>query len=153
MPNDGKIFAISVSDVRGVKKHNVEDAEFVEEYGIRGDAHAGKWHRQVSLLAIESIEGFNDSTGYGINPGDFAENLTVEGVNLLEIPVGGKLEVGNGVILEITQHGKQCHHDCVIFQEVGKCAMPTEGIFARVLRGGSVKVGDPVKLEKRKKSV
>ena len=148
MPSEGKIIAISVSDVRGVRKHNIEEAEFVVEYGIRGDAHAGKWHRQVSLLAIESIERFNDSTGYGINPGDFAENVTIRGLDLLSIPVGEKIELGNDVILEITQHGKQCHHDCAIFQEVGKCAMPTEGIFARVLKGGTVKVGETVKLKK-----
>lgn len=147
MQSEGTIVAISVSDIRGTKKHNVEKAEFVEEYGIKGDAHAGKWHRQISLLAIESIDGFNASTGYGINPGDFAENVTIRGLDLLSVPVGKRIELGNGVILEITQHGKKCHHDCTIFKEVGKCAMPTEGIFARVLNGGTVRVGDPARIE------
>lgn len=141
----GIIVALSISEVRGVKKHNVESAEFVEDYGIKGDAHAGKWHRQISLLSIESIKNFNESTGYLIKPGDFAENVTVSGMNLLDLPVGSKIKMGN-VVLEITQHGKQCHTDCEISRTVGKCAMPTEGIFARVIKGGIVKTGNTVEL-------
>lgn len=141
----GIVVALSVSEVRGVKKHNVESVEFVEDYGIKGDAHAGKWHRQVSLLSIESIKNFNESTGYDIKPGDFAENVTVSGINLLDLVVGSRIEIGNAV-LEITQHGKQCHTDCEIFRAVGKCAMPTEGIFAKVTKSGIAKTGDAIKL-------
>lgn len=142
---EGIIVALSVSEIRGVKKHNVESAEFIEDYGIKGDAHAGKWHRQISLLSIESIKSFNESTGYVIKPGDFAENVTVGGMKLLDLPVGSQIKMGN-VVLEITQHGKQCHTDCEIFRTVGKCAMPTEGIFAKVIKGGIVKTGNTIEL-------
>ena len=144
--NNGKVFAISISEVRGTKKHNVEMAEFIADYGIKGDAHAGKWHRQISLLSIDSIRKFNYLTGYFIKPGDFAENITVEGLDLLLLPIGSKIKIGDKVILEITQHGKQCHNACEIFKNVGKCAMPTEGIFAKVLNGGMVKKGDGVQI-------
>ena len=142
--NDAMVFALSISEVRGVKKHNVREAIFVEDYGIQNDAHAGKWHRQVSLLALESIERFNSASGLKVSPGEFAENITTKGVNLLSLPIGSTIKIGNDVVLLITQHGKECHTNCEIFKLVGKCVMPTEGIFAKVLKGGIVKVGDRI---------
>ena len=147
--NDGSVFALSISEVRGTTKHNVESVMLIENYGIENDAHAGNWHRQISLLAVESIESFNKSSGFNVLPGEFAENITTKGINLLKsLPIGSVVKIGNDVVLEITQHGKKCHTDCAIYKVVGKCAMPTEGIFAKVLKGGKIKVGDPIKIQK-----
>ncbi len=145
--NSAIVFALSISEVRGIKKHNVREAIFIENYGIQNDAHAGKWHRQVSLLAIESIERFNLNSGLNISPGEFAENITTKGLDLLSLPIGSTMKIGNEVILRVTQHGKKCHTNCEIFKLVGKCAMPTEGIFAVVLKGGTVKTGDKVRVD------
>lgn len=138
----GVLRAISLSERRGVKKSNVPEAELRPDWGIVGDAHAGVWHRQVSLLAVESIEKMR-RLGAEVEPGDFAENLTVEGLDLLHLEVGERLTCGVA-LLEVTQIGKKCHSRCAIFEAVGDCVMPREGVFARVVCGGRVKVGDQV---------
>lgn len=140
----GKVRAVCVSDVRGVQKKNVERAWFATEHGIQGDAHAGNWHRQVSLLSQERIDAFNQR-GAGVVPGAFGENLVVEGIDFRALPVGTLLRCGD-VLLEMTQIGKECHNDCVIKQQTGECIMPREGVFARVLKGGEIHVGDEVTL-------
>ncbi len=113
--------------------------------GLEGDAHAGFGHRQVSLLAMESIQKMR-AQGLEVGPGDFAENLTVEGIDLLSLPVGARLRVGKEAVLRVTQIGKECHHRCAIYYQAGDCVMPREGIFAEVLRGGTVRKGDPLKV-------
>jgi MOSC domain-containing protein YiiM len=140
-----KVLAVSVSRKKGTAKENVAGAHLVEEHGIAGDAHAGEWHRQVSMLAAESIDKMKDR-GLEVGPGDFAENLTTEGIDLLSLQIGDKLRLGSGAVLEITQKGKECHDRCAVFNRVGDCVMPREGIFARVRRGGSVRPGDSVEL-------
>ncbi len=146
-----KIIAVCSSEKKGVVKKPVTEGVFKEEFGLIGDAHADCCtHRQVSLLAMESIEKMR-SQGYPVKPGDFAENLTTEEIDLLAIPVGTRLSAGKDVILEITQHGKECHSGCAIFLQVGKCIMPKEGVFARVIKGGSVKAGDAIKVLDKKK--
>lgn len=139
----GRIVAVCMSDRKGVAKHNVEQAEIREDWGLVGDAHAAEWHRQVSLLALESIDKMRN-LGLNVRPGSFAENLTTEGIDLLSLPIGSRVRVGNGVVLEITQHGKVCHDRCAIYRAAGDCVMPREGIFARVVAGGVVRVGDVV---------
>lgn len=136
----GKILAICISEKRGTKKTSVPQAELIEEHGIRGDAHAGNWHRQVSLLSYEKIEDFR-KRGAEVAFGDFGENLVAEGIDFSSYPVGTRFSCGEAV-LEVTQIGKECHHGCEIFQRMGDCIMPREGVFARVLAGGAVKVGD-----------
>lgn len=139
----GKIRAICISEKRGTRKHTVEQAEFLKEYGIKGDAHGGNWHRQVSLLSWEKIEAFR-KLGAEVTEGDFGENLVVEGYDFRNLPVGTRFSCGE-VILEMTQIGKECHHGCEIFQRMGDCIMPREGVFARVLHGGVVKPGDEIR--------
>ena len=139
----GKIVAASLSECRGVRKNNVRQARLIADHGIEGDAHAGDRRRQVSLLALESIEKMR-SAGLEVGPGDFGENLTTEGLDLLALKVGDRLRIGASVELEITQLGKECHEPCAIYREAGDCVMPREGVFARVLRGGNVHVGDSV---------
>jgi len=141
----GKIRAISVSEEKGTQKINVPQAELAVDCGIIGDAHAGKWHRQVSLLAIESIEKMI-AMGADVSPGNFAENITTEGIDLLALSLGGRLRLGQSVELEITQFGKKCHSHCEIFQQVGDCIMPREGIFAKVIAPGRVSVGDVIEV-------
>ncbi|MHC4753450.1 MAG: MOSC domain-containing protein, partial [Planctomycetota bacterium] len=126
---EGRIRAISVSKEKGTQKLNVPEAELRADFGIVGDAHAGKWHRQVSLLAIESIEKMI-AKGAKVLPGNLAENITTEGIELLKLSLGSKLRLGKSVELEITQFGKKCHSRCEIFEQVGDCIMPREGIFA-----------------------
>ena len=139
----GHIVALSTSTVKGVPKTNVDAVRLVEDWGIDGDAHAGAWHRQVSLLAMESIEAMR-AKGSSASPGDFAENITTAGIDLPRLRVGECLRVGEAE-LEITQIGKECHAHCAIFHQVGDCVMPREGVFARVIRGGVVRVGDDVR--------
>ncbi|MCD6447835.1 MAG: MOSC domain-containing protein [Thermoplasmata archaeon] len=115
--------------------------------GIKGDAHAGRWHRQISLLAEESIEKMRKK-GLQIGYGDFAENITTKGINLAELKVGQRLKIGNEVIIEVTQIGKKCHDDCEIKRLTGECVMPKEGIFARVIAGGTIRVGDNITVMK-----
>ena len=138
--------AVCTSNKKGVRKERIGEATLIAGWGIEGDAHAGKWHRQVSLLNNSSIEKMREvgkKKGLDLVPGDFAENLTTEGVELFTLPVGTYLEIGEA-LLEVTQIGKQCHHGCEIFKQVGHCVMPQEGIFARVLVGGSVKAKDNI---------
>jgi len=134
-----------MSKEKGVTKDNVGEAVLIEDHGLEGDAHSGSWHRQVSLLSVDSINKMRDK-GADVSFGDFAENLTVEGIELFTLPVGTRLRVGSGVILEVTQIGKKCHQGCAIMQQVGDCVMPREGIFARVIKGGPVKTGDPIEV-------
>lgn len=142
----GKIIAVSKSEQKGTKKTNIFEGVLRENYGLVGDAHAdGDTHRQVSLLAVESI-GKIRSLGFNVAPGDFAENLTTEGVDLLSFPIGAHIYVGEEVVLELTQIGKECHSGCAIYQQIGKCIMPKEGVFTRVIKGGLVKTGDRVRI-------
>ncbi|HUX06634.1 MAG TPA: MOSC domain-containing protein [Acidobacteriota bacterium] len=138
----GQLVAISISEKKGIRKSNVPSAHLVEGHGIEGDAHAGPWHRQVSLLARESIDKMTE-TGLDVGPGAFAENLTTSGIDLLKLKIGDRLRIGEAE-LEITQIGKECHNRCAIYDEAGDCVMPREGIFARVLRGAEIIVGDVV---------
>ncbi len=141
-----KIIAVCTSEKKQTKKINVRDASLKENYGITGDAHSNQHtHRQISLLAVESINKMRDM-GLNVNPGDFAENLTTEGIDLVSLPVGTNLSVGKEVILEITQIGKECHTHCAIYHQAGDCIMPKEGIFARVLTGGRVKIMDKIEI-------
>ncbi len=137
----GTIVAVSTSLKKGEKKSNMDTAELIADYGLKGDAHAGNWHRQVSLLALESIEKIR-AKGLDVAPGDFAENITTRGLNLWELEVGTMIGLGEDAMVEITQIGKECHNRCAIYHRVGDCVMPKEGIFARVIKGGSVCPGD-----------
>lgn len=139
----GRVVAVCTSRETGVPKENVGRGYLREGHGLEGDAHAGPWHRQVSLLGVESIAKARE-WGLEVGPGAFAENITTEGINLLELPVGTRLRLGPEAVVEITQIGKECHTGCAIFQKTGKCIMPQEGVFARVLRGGWVAAGDEV---------
>jgi MOSC domain-containing protein YiiM len=139
-----KVIAVCSSETKGVRKNNIHKGELKTEFGLIGDAHADSgWHRQVSLLAQESIEKMR-KMGFEVGPGDFAENITCEGIELLSLPIGTRLTVGDDVILEISQIGKECHSGCAIFKQTGKCIMPKEGVFARVIRGGPVNTGDEI---------
>jgi len=144
--NRGKIVAISISKKKGIPKSNVETAKLIADYGIEGDVHAGKWHRQVSFLAIESIEKMRAKGLKTLRPGAFAENITTEFLNLPEISIGTRIKLGNQAILEITQIGKECHDKCAIFVKVGDCVMPREGIFAKVIHSGEIKVNDEIQI-------
>ena len=138
----GKIIAVCTSEKNGVQKKAVDEITLIPDYGIEGDAHAGKWHRQVSLLSYERVQEFN-ALGAGVDHGAFGENLIVEGYDLKTIPVGTIFEC-NGVVLEITQIGKECHSHCEIHKKMGTCIMPTNGIFAKVIKGGTIKAGDEI---------
>jgi MOSC domain-containing protein YiiM len=141
-----KIIAVCTSEKKGTKKEAVKEGLLEEGFGLIGDAHADCCtHRQVSLLAIESINKMR-SLGFDVGPGDFAENLTCEGVELVSLPVGTRLSIGKEVILEVTQVGKECHIGCTIYRQIGKCIMPKEGVFAKVIQGGLMKAGDTIKV-------
>ncbi len=140
-----RIVAISVSDKKGMRKGNVPAAELRPGHGIVGDAHAGEWHRQVSLLAMESIEKMK-KMGLAVGPGDFAENIATEGIELVSLPIGRRLRLGKNAEVEVTQIGKECHTRCAIYQQAGDCVMPREGIFVKVLRGGDIRVGDAIEV-------
>ncbi len=131
-----KILSINISDDKGEKKVPVPDAVLKENYGIEGDVHAGDWHRQVSMLASEDIEEMIKK-GAKVKCGDFAENITTEGIDLAGLPIGTMLNLGDAV-LEVTQIGKECHAHCAIFRQVGDCVMPRKGIFTRVIKGGKI---------------
>lgn len=139
-----KIKAICISEKKGTQKHPVDSANLVEDWGIEGDAHAGHWHRQVSLLSFEKVEAFR-ARGARVDFGAFGENLVVEGFDFRSLPVGTRFQCG-GVLLEMTQIGKECHAHCAIYQVMGDCIMPREGVFARVIRGGELHVGDELTL-------
>jgi molybdenum cofactor synthesis domain-containing protein len=136
----GKIIAVCISEKKGTQKKNVKCGEFIKDFGIKGDAHAGKWHRQVSLLSFDKIEAFKNS-GAEVTEGAFGENLIVEGIDFRSLPVGTIFKC-NEVLLELTQIGKECHTGCNIYKTMGDCIMPREGVFARVLSGGVIKEGD-----------
>ena len=140
-----KILAICISEKKGTKKHPVPSAFLEKDYGIIGDAHAGKWHRQISLLAKESVDTMRSKMPE-LAPGDFAENILTEGLKLKALPIGAVLSVGEAT-LEITQIGKECHSDCEIRRLTGKCVMPTDGVFARVIKSGTISVGDPIEIK------
>lgn len=141
----GVVKGICISRERGTQKTEVEQAEFIADWGVKDDAHAGKWHRQVSLLSFEKIEAFR-TKGADIAFGAFGENLIVEGFDFKEFPVGSRFRCGT-VLLEMTQIGKECHSHCEIFQKMGECIMPQEGVFAVVLEGGVIKRGDTMTIE------
>lgn len=143
-----KIIAVCQSEKKGTKKENVKEGYLHQDYGLADDAHADCCsHRQVSLMAIESINKMR-SLGFDVGPGTFAENLTTEGIDLVLLPVGTEISIGKEALLEVTQIGKECHTGCAIYRQIGKCIMPKEGVFARVIRGGLVMSGDEIGIEK-----
>jgi len=142
----GRIKAISISRTKGTQKVNVPEAELRAGHGMVGDAHAGDWHRQLSLLDIESIETMR-AGGANVSPGDFAENITTEGIDLAALKLGQTLRLGTNVEIKITQFGKKCHGRCIIYEQIGDCIMPRQGIFASVSRGGSIRTGDIIEVK------
>ena len=138
-----EVLAVCISEVRGIQKHPMEEAELRENYGIVGDAHAGDWHRQVSLLSQESVDTLQEKIAMRLKPGDFAENILVGGMRVYELPVGARLRIGTA-LCEVTQIGKECHQDCAIRRAAGDCVMPRQGIFVKVLQSGTVKPGDGI---------
>ena len=141
---NGSVIAVCISTRKGEQKVPVDSAELRPHHGIVGDAHAGDWHRQISLLAKESIDKMR-KIGLDVEAGAFAENITTEGLVLTALPIGSRLQIGRTVV-EIAQIGKECHTRCAIYQQAGDCVMPKEGIFARVLTGGTVRAGDPIRV-------
>lgn len=143
MTTAATVIAVCRSERKGERKKDYGEGILVPGSGLRDDAHAGPWHRQVSLLALESIEKMREK-GLNVNPGDFAENITTQGILLNVLPVGTRLQLGEDILLEVTQIGKVCHERCAIYYQAGDCVMPREGIFAEVLQGGTVKTGDTI---------
>ena len=141
----GRIRAISVSKQRGTQKINVPEAELRAGFGIVGDAHAGNWDRQISLLEIESID-LMAAKGAKVSPGDFAENITTEGIDLSKLKIGDKLKLGTEVEIKITKFGKECHGRCTIYEQIGDCIMPRKGVFAKVSREGTIRVGNTIEV-------
>jgi len=142
----GKVVSINISEKKGMRKKAVSEAEIRTNYGIEGDAHASsEWHRQVSLLARESIKKMQD-TGLDVKAGDFAENITTEGIDLVSLPLGTLLQIGQDIIGEVSQIGKECHTRCAIYYQAGDCVMPKEGIFIRVIKGGMIREGDSIQV-------
>ncbi len=143
----GRIVSINISDKKGIRKKPLKEAQIIKNRGIKGDAHASnKWHRQISLLALESIKKMQD-LGLKVSPGDFAENITTEGIDLVELPIGTRMKIGK-VEVEVSQIGKECHSRCAIYYLAGNCIMPQEGIFAKVLKGGKVKIGEEISVSR-----
>ena len=140
----GKVFAVCISANKGERKKPVEVVELKENHGIVGDAHSGEWHRQVSLLAMESIQKMQQK-GLDVVSGDFAENITTEGIDLPSLPIGTRLAIGE-TLAEVTQIGKECHTRCSIYYQAGDCVMPREGIFVKIIKGGHVKKGDAIEV-------
>ena len=140
----GKVIATCISEAKGIQKHNVHSVKLIEDFGIEGDAHAGKWHRQVSLLSWDKIEEFR-KRGAEVIDGAFGENLVVQGIDFRSLPVGTKF-ICNDVILQLTQIGKKCHQGCAIFQQMGDCIMPREGVFTKVIKGGVISEGDELEI-------
>lgn len=143
------VVSVNISERKTVRKKNVDSCNILENRGLEGDAHAGDWHRQVSLLAEESIDKMR-KLGLKVGPGDFAENITTRGIDLVSLPLGTMITIGGKVLLEVSQIGKECHTRCAIYYQAGDCVMPREGIFAKVLKGGRVKVGDTIKIRNQK---
>ena len=140
----GKIMAVCISEKRGTQKKNIEKVRLIENFGLEGDAHGGNWHRQVSLLSYEKVRAFEEK-GISVEDGAFGENLLVEGFDFKTLPIGTRFRCGE-VLLEMTQIGKECHSHCEIYQAVGDCIMPREGVFARVLHGGMIQIGDVMEI-------
>ena len=139
-----KVLAVCKSKKKGTRKTDIKEGVFIENFGLTDDAHAdSSWHRQVSFMATESIQKMID-LGLKVGPGDFGENLTTEGISLVSLPIGTEVKVGPEVVLEVTQIGKVCHNKCAIYYQAGTCIMPEEGVFAKVLHGGTVKTGDEI---------
>ena len=147
----GKILALCISEKKGTLKTEINEANFIEDFGIENDAHAGKWHRQVSLLEFNKIDEFRKK-GANVDFGAFGENIVLEGIELHTLPIGQLIKIGD-VLLEVTQIGKKCHDKCQIYYQVGECIMPKNGIFTKVLKGGKVKVGDEATLVKNDKKI
>ncbi len=143
----GTVKAVCTSSVKGIQKSEVDSVEFSAGWGIKDDAHTGDWHRQVSLLPYETIEDFK-ARGADVSNGSFGENIIVEGFDLKSLPVGTRFRSGN-VVLELTQIGKECHARCAIYHKMGDCIMPREGVFCKVLQGGTIRSGDEIGLELR----
>lgn len=141
----GKVMAVCISEAKGTQKKNIHEAEFIEDWGIKNDAHAGKWHRQVSLLSYDKIQDFR-ARGAEVEDGAFGENLVVEGIDFASLPIGTVFHC-NEVRLELTQIGKECHNGCAIFQKMGECIMPKQGVFTKVLHGGIIREGDELTIE------
>lgn len=140
----GKIIAVCISEKKGTEKVNIIEGNFIKDFGIENDAHGGNWHRQVSLISFDKIKEFNNK-GAAVDFGDFGENLVVEGIDFRTLPIGTKF-VCNNVILELTQIGKECHDRCAIYDKIGDCIMPREGVFAVVIEGGKISVGDNLEI-------
>ena len=141
---NARIISINVSEKKGIRKKAIQSAQLKKNYGIVHDAHASeKWHRQVSLLALESIRKMQ-AKGLDVGPGDFAENFTTEGIDLVRLPIGTRLSVGNNIQVEVSQIGKVCHNRCAIYHQAGDCVMPKEGIFVKVLKSGTARQGDKI---------
>jgi len=150
---EGRVVAVCRSEAKGMRKVDFKRGRLVKAFGLEEDAHGGEGHRQVSLLAVESIDKMRVA-GLDVGPGDFAENLTTEGIELCRLPIGSRLEIGNdGALLQISQIGKICHDRCAIYHQAGDCVMPKEGVFAEVHRGGAVVAGDPVRVVRRGEEV
>ncbi len=140
----GSVISINISDKKGVRKKPVDEVSISDNFGIEGDAHASsEWHRQVSLLALESIQKMQ-AMGLKVQPGDFAENITTQGLDLPALPVGTRVTIGGEVIGEVSQIGKECHTRCGIYYQAGDCVMPKEGIFIKIIRGGKIRKGDKI---------
>jgi MOSC domain-containing protein YiiM len=140
-----KIVSLAISKKKGTRKKPISSVRLIENHGIEGDAHAGPWHRQVSLLAMEDIHTMQ-AKGLDVNFGDFAENIATSGIDLPSLPIGCHLKLGDSVCLEITQIGKECHKKCAIYYQAGDCVMPKRGIFARVIAGGHISCNDAIKI-------
>jgi len=142
----GRVLAVNISGEKGTKKTNIGACTLLKDFGLKGDAHGGPWHRQVSLLANESVEKMK-AKGLEVGYGDFAENITTEGIDLVHLPIGTEIRIGSSIVLRVTQIGKECHERCAIYYQAGDCVMPKEGIFAEVINEGEVKVGDVIIIE------
>ena len=141
----GRVIAVCISEKRGTQKKNIKEAVLIENFGIENDAHAGDWHRQVSLLSYDRVEEFR-AKGADVDDGAFGENILVEGIDFKTLPVGTFFRCGD-VVLELTQVGKQCHSHCEIYHKVGDCIMPREGVFTKVIKGGKISVGDELLIQ------
>jgi MOSC domain-containing protein YiiM len=139
----GKILAVNISEKKGTRKTNVNSCHVLKDFGLKDDAHGGPWHRQISLLANESIQKMT-ALGLNVGYGDFAENITTEGIDLVHLPIGTIIRIGKQVVLRVTQIGKECHERCAIYYQAGDCVMPKEGIFAEVINDGKVAAGDEI---------
>lgn len=141
----GRVVSVNISEKKGIRKKAVASVDILVDHGIKDDAHAGNWHRQISLLARESIEKMIQ-LGLAVGPGDFAENVTTDGIDLPSLPIGTRISIGESAVAEVTQIGKECHARCAIFHQAGDCVMPREGIFVRVLHDGSIAAGDEIRV-------